>query len=300
MTSLVALKNRLKAEYAFFPGCTALFRAQNYELSTLKIAEKLGIRLIDLDFTCCGFPLKPVKQEAALLMSARNLALAEEEDLNIVTICNTCAKTLTGCNQLLRRDRGMLGEVNKGLAKLGYEYRGGINVKHLVRVLYEDLGIEEVREKVERPLDKLRVSTHYGCHYSRPSDIYDGFDDPENPRILDELVEATGAKVVPYGNRKMCCGGPLSTISPDTALSLSNEKLNAVASAGADALIVICPFCSLMYDLSQKEIEKTFHREYHLPILYLPQLLGLSMGLKTSELGLDLNTVDTGALLDKV
>lgn len=286
--------------YAFFPGCTASFRAQNYELSTRKIAEKLGIKLVDLEFTCCGFPLEPLRQETTLLMAARNLAIAEEEDLNIVTICNTCTKTLTKYNELLRKNESLLTSVNKDLRELGREYKGKVSVKHLVRVLYEDMGIRGMREKVNHPLTKLAVSTHYGCHYNRPSEVYNSFDDPENPKILDELVEATGSRVIHYENEKMCCGGPLLATSSNTALSLSDEKLNAIKMVDADALIVICPFCGLMYDLCQKEIEERFNRKYRLPILYFPQLLGLSMGLNQSELGFELNRVDARTLLEKL
>lgn len=300
MRLLATLKNESKMKYAFFPGCTASFRVQNYELSTRKIAEKLGIRLVDLEFTCCGLPLEPLRQEATLLMAARNLAIAEEEGLNIVTICNTCTKILTKYNELLRKNESLLTSVNKDLRELGREYRGRVSIKHLVRVLYENIGIREIRKKVNHPLTKLAVSTHYGCHYNRPSDVYGSFDDPENPKMLDELVEATGSKVIHYDNKKMCCGGPLLAISSNTALSLSDEKLNAIKLAGADALIVICPFCGLMYDLCQKEIEERFNREYHLPILYFPQLLGLSMGFNQSELGFELNKVDAKALLEKL
>lgn len=294
-------QNKAELEYAFFLGCTAPLREQNYEISTRKIAGRLGIDLVDLEFTCCGFPVEALSQEATLLMTARNLALAEERGLNIVTICNTCTKTLTKGNGLLRKNPGLLDSVNKRLKNIGgYEYKGNVNVKHLVRVLYEDVGIEKVRERVSHPLTRLTVATHYGCHYSRPSEVYDNFDDPEKPKILDNLVEATGSKLVHYDNEKMCCGGPLLATSSPTALSLGDEKLNAVKMAGADALIVICPFCGLMYDLCQREIEEKFNRRYHLPILYFTQLLGLSMNINQSELGLELNRVDVGTLLKKI
>jgi len=300
MRPLAASKNKPGMRYAFFPGCTASFRAQNYEQSTRGVAAKLGIELVDLEFACCGFPLESIGQEATLLMAARNLAVAGREGLDIMTICNTCAKTLTKYNELLKKNESVSRRVNNSLKKLGYEYKGNITIKHLCRVLYEDLGIREIKENTCHPLTKLRVSTHHGCHYSRPSEIYNNFDEAENPKILDELVEATGSKIVDYENKKMCCGGPLLAIASNTALSLSDEKLDSVKSAGADALVVICPFCGLMYDLCQEEIEERFGGKYRLPVLYLPQLLGLSMGLNPSELGLDLNRVKAEALLGKI
>jgi heterodisulfide reductase subunit B len=287
-------------EYAFFVGCNSSFRFHNYELSTQRISKELGIDLVDIKFICCGYPLEPIKQEATLLMAARNLAIAEEKGLDILTICNTCTKTLTKYNELLRNDKNLLTEVNRSLNKLGYEYKGNVTVKHLVRILCEDVGITRVRESVKNPLKNLAVSTHYGCHYNRPSEIYNNFDDPENPRNLDELVEAAGSKIVHYKNKKMCCGGPLLSTSSNITLSLSDEKLKAVKSAGADALIVICPFCGLVYDFCQNEIEETFGRKYGITILFLPQFLGLSMGIDKSELGLDLNRVSARSLLEKI
>jgi heterodisulfide reductase subunit B len=286
--------------YALYLGCTAPVRAMNYELSARNTAGRLGIELVDInDFGCCGFPLQSVHHEAALLLSARNLALAEEQGVDICALCSSCTGTLAEANHALQKDEELRQRVNEELeASTGRRYNGTIRVRHFARVLYEEVGLERIQEAVTVDLSDLRLAAHYGCHYLKPVEAHDGFDDPENPHSLDRLIEALGASSIYYEGRDQCCGGGILGADEQTALALPHLKLERVVAAGADALVVICPFCDIMYELQQRRIEKLYDTRYNLPVLFYPQLLGLAMGLSADEVGLRLNRVKSRKLME--
>lgn len=287
-------------KYAFFLGCTIPARAVNYEISTRKIAPKLGIELVDIpDFTCCGFPVKSVNYFASIVMAAKNLALAEEKGLDIVTLCNGCVVTLAEANHDLKHNEALKKRVNKELKKIGREYKGTIEVKHLARILYEDVGIEKIKKEVKYKLNDFKLAAHYGCHYFKPSIVYGKFDDPEFPTSLDKLIEATGAPPFDYATKTECCGGGILGITEDVALKMAKVKLDDLKKEKADALISICPFCSVMYDANQKSVEKNFGTEYNLPVLYYTQVLGLAMGIPADELEFRRNRIKPKEMLQK-
>jgi heterodisulfide reductase subunit B len=287
-------------KYALYLGCTAPVRAMNYELSARNTASRLGIELVDInDFGCCGFPVKSVHREAALLLSARNLALAEEQGLDICALCSACTGTLAEANYALQNDEELRERINEELeASTGRRYHGTIRVRHFARVLYEEVGLERIRKAVTVDLSDLRLAAHYGCHYLKPMEAHDGFDDPENPHSLDRLIEALGASSIYYEGREQCCGGGILGADEETALALPHLKLERAVAAGADALVVICPFCDIMYELQQRRIEKLYETRYNLPVVFYPQLLGLAMGLSADEVGLRLNRVKSRKLME--
>lgn len=302
-----------RSRYALYLGCTVPVRGINYEMSARRVAHGLDIELKDVDgFSCCGFPAKPVDWKAGLLMAAHNLALAEAEGLDIVTLCSACTGTLTEANHRLRSDAELLAWASAELADVGHRdsagspraYRGTVRVRHFARLLYEEVGIESLREKLtasadgEQPLEGFRFASHYGCHYLKPSHVYDGFDDPENPRSLDQLIEATGARVVRYEDEGQCCGGGLLGFDEGTALLMTSQKLDHVTAAGADAMVLICPFCAIMYEANQRRAGKLRGVDYGLPVLYYPQILGLAMGFSMEEMGLKLNRVKSRKLTE--
>lgn len=285
--------------YALYLGCTAPVRAMNYELAARNTASRLGIELVDInDFGCCGFPLKSVHHETALLLSARNLALAEEQGVNICALCSSCTGTLAEANHALQNEE-LRERVNEELeTTTGRRYNGTIRVRHFARVLYEEVGLERIQEVVTVDLSDLRLAAHYGCHYLKPVEAHDGFDDPENPHSLDRLIEALGANSIYYEGREQCCGGGILGADEATALALPHLKLERAVAAGADAMVVICPFCDIMYELQQRRIEKLYEAQYNLPVLFYPQLLGLAMGLSADEVGLRLNRVKSRKLME--
>lgn len=293
-----------KHKYALHLGCTVPVRGLNYELSTRKVAEKLGIELVDIpDFSCCGYPVDGLHHHTAIIFAARNLALAEAQGLDIVTLCSACTGHMTKVQKLLTSKKGEkeLKKVNEELSKLGCKYTGKTKVKHIARVLIEDIGIDKIKKAVTQPLDNISVAPHYGCHYVKPSEIFDGFDNPIHPETLDKLIEATGAKPVDYKNKMQCCGGGVLSVNEETPMKMVKQKLDNVKEVGADAMTLICPFCSIMYDEFQPTIESKFETEYKIPVLYYPQLLGIAMGFDPKkELAVKKNQVSVKPLLRKI
>lgn len=283
--------------YGLFLGCTIPARSRNYELSARGIASRLDLEFIDVEgFSCCGFPLEASDEMGAILLGARNLCLAEERGLDICALCSACASMLTKTAYRLDSDQSLREHVNKELSKIGKEYKGTIKVRHFARIVLEDIGLERIKEEIQRDLKGLKVATHYGCHYLKPSYIYEGFDDPQDPLTLEQILEATGITNIQYRRKKDCCGGPVLLSDEEVALTIAQEKLTYVKEAGADCMNLVCPFCSLMFDANQRGIETQFGSEFAIPVLYLPQIVGLAMGLSRKELGLNLNAVSTKKL----
>jgi heterodisulfide reductase subunit B len=286
--------------YALFLGCTIPARSRNYEISARKVAHKLGMELVDLDnFICCGFPIKTSDHKSSLILGAYNLAIAQQRKLDICTLCSSCTSALAEVEHQLAAEEDTTNEINEALSRVGLRYDGRVKVRHFARILYEEIGAEEIKRHISKSLDNLSIAVHYGCHYLKPSEVFDHFDDVEDPQTLDALVALTGASVIDYAGKKRCCGGPILPVDEKTAISVAKEKLDDIADAGADAMCLVCPFCSVMYDDNQKSIESEFGESYKLPVLYLPQLLGLAMGFGRKELGLNLNVVKTKELLSK-
>lgn len=287
--------------YSLYLGCTIPIRGQNYELSARKVAEVLGIEINDPeDFACCGFPVKSTDSFATVLMAARNLAVAADNGGDVVTLCNSCGSVLREASVELTEDEELRDRVNKVLAKIGREFKPGVRVRHFSRMLLEDIGIEAIKEKVTRPLSGLSISAHYGCHYMRPKHIHEGFEDPEDPKTLEQLIEVTGAKAVDYQTKLDCCGGAILAVEEDIALRMAKKKLDELHDKKVDALISSCPFCSVMYEDNQKKIESTYEVDYKLPVMFFTQMLGLAFGLDKKELGFRLNKVKAKELLAKL
>ena len=292
----------LPPHYALFLGCIVPVRTLNYEISAKKVAQKLGLHLHDVsDFSCCGFPIKSVNRYAYLLMAARNLAHAEEKGLPLCTLCSACYGALTEANHEIQKDESLRKRINQDLSQwIGKRYEGGIQVTHFIRVLQQVVGTKKIGEQIKVDLSSLHVAPHYGCHYTKPSTLYNRIEDPENPKSLDELIEATGAKSIQYEDKLHCCGGGLLAFDEQVALAMAQKKLEHLRTAQADAMILLCPFCDVMYDSNQRKIEKVFQTEYKLPILFYPQLLGLALGIEPDELGMKMNRVKPTELINKL
>ncbi len=286
-----------QSKYIIFLGCAIPYRVAAYEVSSRKVLQKLGVELVEMpEFNCCGLPMDPVDHEMMLVMAARNLALAEQQGLNILALCTGCAGTLRKVNQTLKQDKKLREDVNSSLREAGLEFKGTVEVKHLVQALVEDVGLDKVKESVTHPLTTLQVAEHNGCHVLRPRE-YSGFDDPEDPKMLRSLIEATGARCLDYMDEAECCGAPSVGINDKIPLQLTRDKLNNIKSVGAQALITICPFCHMMYDTNQVRIERMFNETYGIPVLHYPQLLGLAMGMTPEELALRELRVDASKIL---
>jgi len=287
-------------KYMIFLGCVIPYRVSSFEVSARRVLRNLNVNLVEMpEFNCCGLPLEPISHELTLILSARNISVAEREGLNIMALCPGCAGTLKKVNRVLREDKGLREEVNKHLRESNLEFRGTIDVKHLSQVLIEDVGLDRIKKAVIKPLKGLKVAEHSGCHLSRPRK-YIGFEDPENPMALRRLIEVTGAKCVEYMGETECCGATVAGIDDKISLSLVREKISNIMEAGAEALITICPSCHLMYDANQIRAERMFNEKYGIPVLHYTQLLGLAMGIPPDELGFDELRVSPEKILGKV
>jgi heterodisulfide reductase subunit B len=286
------------AKYLLFLGCAIPYRVSALEVSSRKILEKLGVELVEMpEFNCCGLPLDPVSHETMLLLAARNLAIAEQKGLNILTFCPGCAGTLKKVRKTLKEDKALRDGINRQLKETDLEFKGTVDAKHLIQVLIEDVGLERIAQSVVNPLTKVRVAEHNGCHILRPSSFI-GFDDPEDPKTLKTLVEVTGATCLDYMDETECCGAPSVGVNDKVALQLARDKLSHIKAVDAQALITICPFCHIMYDTNELRIERTFNETYGIPILHYSQLLGLAMGLSPAELAFNELRVNASKLLE--
>jgi heterodisulfide reductase subunit B len=286
-----------KNRYLMFLGCAIPYRVAAYEVSARKTLKKLGVELVEMpEFNCCGLPLDPVSHEMMLILAARNLALAEKKGLPIIALCPGCAGTLKKVNEMLKEDKALRDRINGHLREAGLEVKGNVETKHLMQVLIEDVGLERMKDTVTRPLTTLKVAEHNGCHILRPKE-YIGFDDPEDPKTLKTLIEATGATCLDYVDETECCGAPSVGVNDKIALQLARDKLNNIKTVDAQALVTICPFCHIMYDTNELRIEKMFNEMYGIPVIHYTQLLGLAMGISPEELAFSELRVDASKLI---
>jgi len=287
-------------KYAFFLGCTVPYRESSYEISARKVFTRLGVELVEMpDANCCGLPVDPADHELMLALSARNLCLAEKMNLNIITLCTGCGTTLRKVNKMMKTDKMIREKVNGYLKEVGMEFKGTIEVKHLVQVLNEDVGFDKIKDTIQKPLTPLKVAEHGGCHLLRPMKIM-GWDNPEDPKILKNLIELTGAKCLDYIDEPECCGYTVIAIDDNVALNLTREKLVHIREVGAEALITVCPSCHLMFDVNQSRIERIFNEKFSIPVLHYTQLLGLAMGMSPDELAFKELRVDPSRVLEIV
>jgi heterodisulfide reductase subunit B len=287
--------------YALFLGCTIPARQPNYELSARKSLEKLGIDLVDLaNMTCCcPPPVQSIDLETSLAVAAFNVAIAEEADLDVVTLCSGCFESLAMANAMLKEDETLKSRINLILSKAGKEFHGNKQVKHFLQVLIQDVGIKGVRQGVSRPLTNLKVAPFYGCHALRPSELLE-FDDPERPQILENLIESIGASTVEYRNKLKCCGGLLRGFSDELALDLAREKVANTAKAGADCIATLCPFCFVALDIGQIQIRGKLKESYDMPVIHYSELLALALGVNPQELALETHKIKVDKVLSKI
>jgi heterodisulfide reductase subunit B len=275
--------------YSYFPGCSAEATASPLGISVLPVAKELGMDLVELeDWNCCGSsPYGSVDKLEATCIAARNLALAEKTGLDLVTPCSNCYVVLDGANDILKEYPALKEQVGKALAVAKLGYKGGVRVRHLAEVLYSDITPEVIRAKTTKPLKGLKVAAYYGCQLVRPN----GFDDPESPHSLDELVASLGADVVPWQMKVQCCGSSLVMPEQEVALGLVNRILRNAQENGAQCLVTPCPLCQINLDVYQGQVNRLFKTKYNLPVLFLTQLIGVALGIKPEALALSGNIV---------
>jgi heterodisulfide reductase subunit B len=282
--------------FALFLGCHIPVRLKQYESSARSVLKVLGVGVRDIkDFNCCGYPLRNIDYKAAILSAARNLALAETQGLPLLVLCKCGFGMLKYADHVLREDRRLKDDINDILKREGLEFKKGVSIKHLLSVLYHDVGLKALKKAVTRPYEGLKIATHYGCHALRPSEVV-GFDDPLNPRLFDELVTVTGAASIDWEARLDCCGAPLFGSNDELSMDLTRKKIINAKRSGADFLCDACAYCHMQFDEVQAMMNGNKEKDA-LPAILYPQLLGLSMGLDEKVLGLGMNRMDITRVL---
>lgn len=276
-------------KYALYPGCLMQTEQYSYEMSIRESLPLLDVELVDVNsFSCCGEPMKSVNQLLTLYLSARNLAIGEQQSLDLFVPCAMCHLALSECKHILNKDREMKERINSMLASEDLEYKGNVEIVHTVDLLHDHVGVEEIKKKVEHPLNGVKIATHYGCHLIRPSEIGRPVDS-ENPRKMEVILNAIGAETMDYAEKLDCCGAPILVNLPESALTKTGQKLQAVQEQGFDAMVTVCPWCQKMFDSRQQKAGETVAAKLNVPVFYLTQLVGLALGVKKEKLGLDLN-----------
>lgn len=292
--------------YAYFPGCVAQGACRELYQSTQRLSQALGIELIELKkASCCGSGT--FKEDSQLLedtVNARNIALAEALNLPLLTHCSTCQGVIGHVDERLKqaqqRNPAYLEQINGLLQQQGCSpYQGTSGVKHLLWALVGDYGLDALAQKVTRPLSGLKCAAFYGCYLLRAQDHLP-YDDPYNPQSMEQVFQAVGATPIDYPGRTQCCGWPLSSYATEQSFRMAAQHLQAAIAAGADCIVTPCPLCHLNLDSRQPEIERVVGTAIGLPILHLPQLVALALGIAPGELGLDRHIISTRSVLDQL
>jgi heterodisulfide reductase subunit B len=270
-----------------------------FEAAVRKTAPPLGIELVDVGgFTCCPDPIffKASDKMRWLTIAARNLSLAEDLGLDIVTVCSGCTATLLEAHHLLE-DEDLRAKVNQRLKAIGRSYKGTIKVRHLCTVIRDDIGIDKVAESVVRPLEGLRVAIHYGCHLLKPSNVMH-VDDPNNPQILEDLLSAVGAEPVEHNEKLLCCGK--ACMDDEMPSEMTRDVVQSILDMNVDCMGLICPTCFDEYDLGQMLLSRKYGKTYNLPVIYYFQLLGIAQGLNPRDVGLHRHKIKTDGIIEKL
>jgi heterodisulfide reductase subunit B2 len=281
--------------YAYYSGCTQESTAKEYDKSLRAVLKALEVKLVEPeDWNCCGStPAHTVNHVLAAALAAKNLALIEKMNMNLVTTpCPSCLTSFKNANHRMA-DESFKKEVNKLLDE---PYNCTVDAKSSLQIIFEDIGPEAVASKVTHILPDLKVAPYYGCIMNRPPDIAK-FDDPENPIAMDKLLSAAGVKVCDFAFKTECCGAGYSYTKKEIAKQLTNKVLIMAADAGANCIAVACPVCQMNLDILQSQINKSMGMNFKMPVLYFTQIIGLSFGFPPKELGINKLIVNADKLI---
>ena len=276
-------------KYVFYPGCIMPTEQYAYEMSIRETLPILGVELVDVEgFSFCGEPMKSVNQLMTLYLSARNLSIAQKEGLDLFVPCPMCHLSLSECQRIIEKNEEIKDRINEMLSSEDLHYDGSINLVNIVDLLHDHVGINKIKNLVKKPLDNLKVATHYGCHLIRPSEVGRPVDS-ENPQKMEAVIKTLGAKPLDYAEKLDCCGAMIQANLPDSALTKTGQKLVAVKEQGFDVFVDVCPWCHRMFDSKQIKAGEIIASKLDVPVVYLTQLMGLAFGIDKKKLGMDLN-----------
>jgi succinate dehydrogenase / fumarate reductase cytochrome b subunit len=288
-------------KFALYPGCAAKGATPELYQSTMAIVGRLGIEVVELAASsCCGAGVvTEAEPDVALALNARNFAQAERLGLDVMTICGTCQGVMGAANKRLKSEPGLLDRINRLMEPDGIAYRGTIQVKHLLWIVVREIGLRQLGAQVVKSLQGLRIAPFYGCYILRPSrDL--GFDDPENPTSLEQVIRALGGEAVAYAGRTKCCGFPVILEKEAVAMAMSGANMKEAKDQGADCMVTPCPLCHMSLDIYQDRAGQAVNTALNLPILHLPQLLGLAMGIPSKDLGLARHLISVDSIVKRI
>lgn len=292
-------------KYMYFPGCSLEGIAKSYSDSMLSVCDTLDIQLQEIDdWNCCGATeYGSIHRFGNLALQGRNLALAasQAKDTNVITApCSACYLNLLKTEHILREDQDVADKVNDALSAGGFSYKPGtFDIRHFLDIVLNDIGLEEIKKKVVKPLTGLKVGAYYGCVIVRP-DPENRFGNHEYPTVMEELIAALGAEPIDYSLKTHCCSGHMPSISTPTAYGLIRELVQGAIEQQADMLITLCPMCQMNVDAYQPDMNRFFKTDYKMPILYFTQLMGLAFGKSYDELGIGKEFIDARPALSKI
>jgi succinate dehydrogenase / fumarate reductase cytochrome b subunit len=285
-------------KYALYPGCAAKGATPELYQSTMAIIGRLGIEVVELTAaSCCGAGVvAEADPDVALALNARTFAQAEQLGLDVMTICGTCQGVMGAANKRLKTEPGLRERINRVLEPAGMTYRGTVQVKHLLWIVVREVGLQRLSEQVRVSMEDFRIAPFYGCYILRPSwDL--GFDDPENPSSLEKIIRAVGGEPVAYAGRTKCCGFPIILEKEAIAVAMAGTNMKEAKDGGADFMVTPCPLCHMSLDIYQDRAGKAVNTQLNLPILHLPQLLGLAMGIPPKDLGVSRHLVPVDSIV---
>jgi len=288
----------MSLRYALYPGCAAKGATPELYQSTMAIIGQLGIEVVELTAaSCCGAGVVgEAEPDVALALNARTFAQAEQLGLDVMTICGTCQGVMGAANKRLKEEPRLRERINQMLAQDGIAYRGTVQVKHLLWIVVREVGLHQLQGQVRIPMQGFRIAPFYGCYILRPSwDL--GFDDPENPTSLEKVIKAVGGEAVAYPGRTKCCGFPIILEKEAIAVAMAGQNMKEAKDEGADFMVTPCPLCHMSLDIYQDRAGRAVHTTLNLPILHLPQLLGLAMGMPAKDLGLSRHFIPVDSIL---
>jgi heterodisulfide reductase subunit B len=285
-------------KYAYYPGCSAHSTARDMHESALAVAGALGIDLIEpAGWTCCGATAAhQTDRVLAAALPAASLVKVRDMGLDMVVNCAACYNRMKVANNEVLTDPAMRKKVSDAV---GRDYDGSVNVRHIVEVLLEDVGLDAIKNAIRKSLNGLQIACYYGCLLVRPHEVTN-FDNPENPTSLDRLVTAMGGVSLDWPHKVECCGGGLSMSRTDIVVNLTDSIVGMAKAAGARCIAVSCPMCQINLDMRQQDIEKQTGTRHEMPILYITQLLGLCLGISHDKLGLNKLMVSPASVIEKI
>lgn len=283
---------------SYYPGCSLEATAKPYDHSTQQVCRQLGIELEEIpDWCCCGSsPALKMDHLLSTSLAAQNLAQIEKQDVDKVVIpCPFCFRRLLSAQEEMQADDALKVKVQQAIEA---ELDSQVQVHNLLGFLRHEIGLEQIKTKVAKPLKGLKLLPYYGCYLVKPAQVTH-FDDSENPVAMDEVLEVLGAQVLAWDFKTECCGAGLSISKTETVVELTRRLVREAAWRGADAVVVACQLCQANLDMRQDEISKAEGRRYAIPVIYFTQLMGLAFGLAAKDMGLNHHLVNPLPMLKK-